>query len=498
MQAETPLNTQDVTRMTGATRRMLDHYEVTGLLTPSRAGGHARSKRQWSVDQAKFAERVRILQHGSRGLDEIASLADEGAESFLGELACQCSRDIRSAWRELKSATLDSRRCEAARLLGPREGLYLRLLPQRWYALVPAEIGNTVFPPLDKLGASFVGLHTVSQVVGWCTAGASGVLASISRPALDSLADGLPDGVSRYAYIELATPPMPAPSAGMPHDGGCYCDVVGEGAWMPECHGESCALCSRYGRPPTTEERFHWKTSENISGDLWARTLMADDMDEPYAYGIWSEHDHLDDGTWDLSSLRPRLMPHRARFPLGVTASSMPSGAYLCLQTGGSDVTAALEELIEAVSVLDRREFTTTDEEEHRRRLAGEPEGSDGFHPRGTGAGGEPAADEDGPVKKMVPFVSDIPPNAADLPVDRLAKRLLAGEGIECWARDLVTSDLDALTLPTSMALVPEDGVCISCSTIPVGGRNNPPRFELRVLVDPGPLGPAGDEAVLW
>lgn len=487
MQGETPLNTQDVTRMTGASRRMLDHYEVTGLLTPSRAGGHARSKRQWSVDQAKFAERVRILQHGSRGLDEITSLADEGAESFLGELACQCSRDIRSAWRELKSATLDARRCEAARLLGPREGLYLRLLPQRWYALVPVDIGEGMFPPLGRLGASFVELHTVSQVVGWCTAGASGALVSISMASLDACASGegggLPgtDGCSRYAMIELATPPMPTPEAGMPHDGGCYCDVVESDEAMPACHGASCALCSRYGRSPTTEERFHWKTVENTEEGLWDRTLMEDEMAEPYAYGIWSEHDRLDDGTWELSALRPRLMPHVIRLPLGVTVASMPGGAYLCLQTDGDGVDEALGGYLDVVSSLDRREFGSDDEEAMRDRRLSASEGD------------VPAA-----TYRAFPFAGELSADAADLPVDRFAKHLLAGDETASWVHDVSGGDLDALTLPTQMALAPEDGVCLSCSTLPTGGRNDIPRFELRVLVDPGPLGPADDEDALW
>ena len=83
-------------------------------------------------------------------------------------------------------------------------------------------------------------------------------------------------------------------------------------------------------------------------------------------------------------------------------------------------------------------------------------------------------------------------------PVHPFSKRLLGDDAGLNWLRELSSGDLRKLTVPVSMALAPESGICISCATLPTAGRNDVPRMELRVLVDPGDLGPEDGHGLLW
>ena len=455
--AATPLNTQDVTRLAGTSRRALDHYEAAGLLVPSRAAGMETGKKQWSVDQAKVSERVRILQHG-KSIEEIAELASGGPAPFLREFRTQCAQDVREGWRQLQAALLDDPRCANAQAVGERDGLYLRYLPQLWYALIPVDDAAEPLPNPGQLGRAYVNLHGVAHVLGWSTASSAGALASM---------DGGAAAHSSYAFIELAAPPMPAPDMGPGIDGGCYCSAV-EAELAPRCRGEACQLCSLYGREPTTEELFNWKTEENTNPGQWSRTLMAAGMSEPYPYGVWSPASRREDGSWDFSAFRARLMPHEVRLPLGVTACSLPAGVYLSTQCDEGHEAETCQRLLGTVMAIGHRAFSQDDELACRQRAQRAQE---------QAARGVTAPRPYGYCFSREPFADDT---------------------VQGWVRDLSSHDLRTLTVPTGTALAPEGGICLSCATLPTRMRNDVPRMELRVLVDPGTLGPADGRGRMW
>ena len=455
--AATPLNTQDVTRLAGTSRRMLDHYEAAGLLVPNRAEGAQTGKKQWSVDQAKVSERVRILQHG-KSIEEIAELASGGPAPFLREFRTQCAQDVRESWRQLQAALLDAPRCANAQDVGERGGLYLRYLPQLWYVLLPVDDATGLLPNPGQLGRAYVNLHGVAHVLGWSTASSAGALASMDEGA---------GARSPYAFIELAAPPMPAPDMGPDTDGGCYCSAV-EAELAPRCRGEACLLCALYGREPTTEERFNWKTEESTNPGQWGRTLMAAAMPRPYPYGVWSPTSRREDGSWDFSTHRPRLMPHEVRLPLGVTACSMPAGVYLCTQCDEGHEADTCQRLLGTVMAIGHRAFSQDDElacwQRAQRARAAAAQRAQGPQPYGR----------------------------------RLSRGPYADDAEEGWAHGLGPHDLRELTVPTGMALAPESGICLTCATLPTRMRNDVPRMELRVLVDAGGLGPEDGRGRLW
>lgn len=50
--------------------------------------------------------------------------------------------------------------------------------------------------------------------------------------------------------------------------------------------------------------------------------------------------------------------------------------------------------------------------------------------------------------------------------------------------------ELQRLCVPTGMALAPEDGYCVMCSTLPGVDRNDPTRYEMQLLVDASNIDP--------
>lgn len=451
-----PLTTQDVTRLAGASRRVLDRYEDHGLIVPRRDGTSSKAKKYWSVEQAKTAEYVRLLQHDDLSIDEISSLSDAGVEPFLDAVAVQCGRDIREARRQMKASVKDRRSRTQARENGVRDGLYVRSFPLRWFALAP--ISHTLSAPPDPSGFAslFVDLYSVAHVVGWAATGSTGVIASVPADASGP--------ISAWAYVELASPPMPAPRTGQLLDAGCYRSITGE---APNgCTGD-CEFCTHFGRMPTPDETFRWNAAEADRADDDGAGGAAAGPDEPYAYGIWSGGAVREDDPSSFIALRPRLMPQAPRLPLGITACCLPEGAYLCTQCDDDADGTVYQRLMGTTMAIPRREFTADDEAR--------------FHER---------------VRETVPPEHD---RMAEAPFQSVFPRTgVTNLTTRGWIAEADADDLHELVLPTNMALPPQDGFCVTYSALQVGGRNDPPRLEMRLLVNAAGILPDGVEAAYY
>ena len=449
--AGTPLNTQDVTRLANTSRRVLDRYEQTGLLVPRRPGGSAKAKKQWSIEQAKITDYIRILQHADMSIEEIAELSDSGLAPFIDAVQRQCAQDIRNARRQMKASIKDERRCKRAQAIGTQEHMYLRSLPQRWLALAPISGVTDTLPDPSGYADLYVDLYSVAHVVGWAPTGGTGVLASVPEDPSAPLA--------AYAYIELASPPMPAPRTGELLDGGCYRSIAGDADTLA-CNGD-CSSCTHFGRQPSTEEQFRWKAQESGNPHQWDHVLMAEDMTRPYPYGVWSGASVSGDDPMSVVAFRPRLMPHTVRLPLGVTVCSLPEGAYLACQCNEDEEARTYQRLMGATLAIPRRSFTEKDERELHARVSA-----------GVGAARDSGAG--------VPYQSVFPQTGVTN---------LTSPG---WLREVSLADLHKLIIPLNMALPPQTGFCVTYSTLQVNGRNDVPRLELRILVDASRLLPEG------
>ena len=455
--AGTPLNTQDVTRLANTSRRVLDRYEQTGLLVPRRPGDSAKAKKQWSIEQAKITDYIRVLQHADMSIEEIAALSDSGLSPFLGTVQQQCAQDMRNARRQMKASIKDGRRCKSAQAIGTREYMYLRTLPQRWLALAPIDGVTDTLPDPSGYAHLYVDLYSVAHVVGWAPTGGTGVLASVPEDPSAPLA--------AYAYIELASPPMPAPRTGELLDGGCYRSIAGDADTLA-CNGD-CSSCTHFGREPSTEEQFRWKARESENPRQWDHVLMAARTQCPYPYGVWSGASVSGDDPMSVVAFRPRLMPHTVRLPLGVTVCSLPEGAYLACQCNEDEEARTYQRLMGTTLAIPRRSFTEEDERALHARASAEAGSADGREAKGPY---QPMFSQAGVTNLTAPG----------------------------WVREVSLSDLHKLTIPVNMALPPQTGFCVTYSTLQVHGRNDVPRLELRILVDASRLLPEGTQPACY
>lgn len=140
----------------------------------------------------------------------------------------------------------------------------------------------------------------------------------------------------------------------------------------------NCYECSRFGREPTPEQREHWDEVAAEHPDIWDRTVMMDDLEEPYPSGMWAGYTrqcienrakgggryvHGKEGQRGLS-MRPRLMPHEVRLPVGVTSAIMPAGIYLCKQCGEGEHDTVNNLLLGIAMSIEHHEFTVAEERE--------------------------------------------------------------------------------------------------------------------------------------
>lgn len=448
------MSTAEVEKLTGISRYRLTAYIKNGVVNPARASASPQSEMRWTIDQVWMASKVPALLEGGMTLKQIAELADSGADAVDKELQAQYMRKMREGRRGLKDVLYRSREVEDSRSVGRINGEYLRYIPQRYLALAPMPEAKSLVDP--TWSSRLVELLNTAQTLGWSLADSTGFLSSIASNGADSTA---------YAFAALASPPMPAYSGMKAIDGGCYY-AADPKLGAPGCDGTSCAACSRFGRAPSQSDVFEWRGRRDAHPELWDRTVMIDHLEKPYPSGIWSEYTKSllaegDDSYLDIeksATVRPRLMPHAVQLPLGVTACVIPAGIFLCRQCDSSNQDGAFERMLGQASIMPQRRFSVEDEMEASRVILES-------------------------VRRDQPETGPVP--------DPFARPHIAGDPkMKGWWQRVSNRELQRLSVPTEMALAPEDGYCVICSTLPAADRNDPTRYEMQLLVDASKVAP--------
>lgn len=450
------MSTADVEALTGISRFRLTAYIKSGIVTPARASSSPQSEMRWTNDQLWMASKVPALLEGGLTLKEIAALADKGSDAVEAQLRIRYMQKMRDGRRGLKDILYRSNEAEDIRAIGDVAGEYLRYIPQRYLALAPmAE--NTGLDNASR-ATRLVELLSTVQTIGWGLGDSTGFLSSVSSDGSES---------TLYGFASLTSPPMPSFSGVRAIDGGCYYVADCKGG-APGCDGSSCEECSRFGRNPSQSDLFEWKGRRDSEPELWDRTIMVDDLDQPYPSGIWSEYTkrrlNKDEEVGDLDktlTVRPRLMPHEVRLPLGVTACVIPAGFFLCRQCSGGNQDRAFERMLGQASIMSQREFTIEDEIRASKIIA---------------TSSSRNSVQAGPVPDpfAVPHITGDPE-------------------LKGWWCKVTNAEMQKLSVPTRMALAPEDGYCVICSTLPASDRNDPTRYEMQLLVDASRIDPPPD-----
>lgn len=444
------ISTADAETIISITKNQLDKYQRKGIVSPYRSGPSPQAMHRWTLEQVWMASNIPKLISQGLSVDEVKRLVAQGMDPVYERLRTAHLYDTRYSRRMLKSIVLYESARRDCVALGRQEGSYLRHIPERWFALAPLGPGTS----FDGLMRRTVAILGVAQSVGWCATKITGFLKSVS-------ADG--KSFTDFAFIQLASPPMPTYTGARMVDGGCYHAFDKEGASL-RCDEPDCKNCSRFGRNPTKREIFEWRGEADRSPWLWDRTVMAADIEKPYASGVWAQYtrerlaqghpffptqrDEIETGP----ALRPYLMPHETKLPFGVTACVLPLGTYLCSQSSESIVQSDMQRFLGQASVFKQRPYTE-DEEVSEAVMRIKQRGFDSV--------------ENGPV------------------MEHFAQSRTGMDDQQAnWSYPIERSDLSRLVLPTSMALVPEDGYCVICSAVPVADRNDIPELELQLLVD--------------
>lgn len=457
------LTTPDVERLTGVSRRSLESYVKAGIITPRRSSQASNADMMWTFEQAALATRIKQLVREDFTLAQAADLHESGSATTIDDAAYERQvRGNRESRREVKDSVNHRRKVADTLKLGRIDGPYLRYVPQRWLALIPAPAGQHVQPNTREYISLASNLNEVVQVVGWSATMDFGTVASLTA----DMAVG-----TSYASVTLASPAMPTITGEMVIDGGCY-RVIDDSVDYPECDGVSCFECARFGRVPTEKELERWKAAEIADPHIYDRTVMMDDLAEPYPAGMWSgytsqmiearkTHARYVHGRESRRgpSLRPRLMPHEVKLPCGVTSCVMPAGIHLCLQCDEGGYTGAYHQLLGMAMSIQSEVFTVEEEIAQYEQATSEgPWRAQDKRNAKRGARG--------PI--IEPFA--IP-------------RITGDPNMEGWNRRVTQPEIRALVLPTHMALAPEDGFCITCQTLPQTDANAPTRHELSFVV---------------
>ncbi len=502
------LTTKEVLELSDMSRKVLRSCVSEDVVTPRRDSTDSHYD-QYTFAQLQDLSLVQAMRQSDVSMSDIAKLVNSPDDSLVKEAYLQTATAIRRNRRMLKSIVHFRRRIARFEPAGVRDGYYLRYLPERWMALLPAAVDLGGLIDADTFTSSLIALKDVVDVVGWSRSMVPAELTSYTADEAHS---------TSYVCIELASPPMPFITEGRIVDGGCY-RVIDEECCS--CDGESCAECARFGRVPTEEELSLWKHIA-ITGQTINRTVLMSEMVEPYATGMWSEctqaacgqkehcdgrdktacsklagdragnaagnhpdnpasngHDnhmgskvgncagdahaverpihksHGEGAPPHLATVRPRLMPHEVRLPLGVTGCVLPAGVYLCRQNSYQQRDAAHQRMLGTIETIPHIPLTR----ERELELA-----------RTSHVDGRRHPDDRRPGPFVEPFAA---------PRDRGDPTMFG------WFYPLDDAALRNLKLPVDMALAPEDGFCLVQADIPL--RNNSSqtaRQELQVLVD--------------
>lgn len=463
------LTTNEVLTLTGITRKQLNNYVSKGVITPTNMVEPAYKEKMWTLEQVALIRHVPTLVRANLTLEEIADLANEGMQAVNAKLKAQYMREMRTGRRRLKDIVFRNREVDDVVALGRMDTQYLRYLPQRWMALAPTLDGNSL-PGTPGYALLYAELYKTAEVMGWSLTESAGAVVSLS-------ADGLRS--SNYLFAGLASPPMPAFTGHRVIDGGCY-HIADADHGGPGCDGTRCEECARFGRVPNDAELFDWKTRQSTEPELWDHTTMADDLDEPYPTGMWSEYlkerpvpGCIAPGTAEnpcgrqdappsastgvkrpkSCTVKPRLMPHEVKLPIGMTACVIPAGVYLCYQCDEGEQRAAYERIQGLATAIEHREFSLEDE------LAAS-------------------------ACSTIMMERDNQPDTGPVAEPFAVPRAAGDPSMAGWHHEADLDVLRKLVVPTNMALEPEDGCCVICAALPSVDRNVSTRYEMQLLVD--------------
>ncbi len=469
------VSTSDFLEMSGVTQMTLRTYEKQGLIAPAYRSEPDMCK-YYNLDQIPLAHIVDAMRASGVSLPEIQAASKLSKPDFLESAYYAQASALRRDRRVMKSIVHAQRRLDdVLKAAGNSNGgYYLRYLPLRWMAIIPLTPHEAKFAPSRLFIERFQDLMRVVQVVGWSGTMMFGTLISTSIDSREA---------SRYAYIELASPPMPVITGSMVVDGGCY-HCIDESFNFEECSGVSCDACSRFGRRPTKEELARWDAFDDESA--FSKVYMAEDIEEPVAGGTWEGYERLvlaarSDSSIDVSARAngtetvagapmgegpeegepapiPVRMPCSVRLPMGVSACTLPAGVYLCKRIPFSDERAK-QDFIDTASRLGVSPRTPRE----IARLCG-----------GAGDSEWSVTPDKGPF--VEPFA--VPRSHGSME--------LAG-----WSAPVSAADFSRISLVSPAGLGMEDGFCITSSNIPMS-YDEEVLQEYHVLVDPGDFLPEG------
>lgn len=473
------LSTAELLEIAGITRKALRVYERDGACAP--AVTKSDYYKYWTLEQADEIRQISDLSQSGLSVKEIIAAARAPESSLLELSYIDAVSQQRKDRRRIKSLWLQRISSEARRaLLEVGDSWYLRYLPQRWLALVPVwpHAPELVLP--GQFIEAYRRLSEVSQVVGWSASPLTGQLASIDESGA---------GTS-YIYLQLANAPMPVPIGRRPADSGCYISASGE-VNSPLCSARHCAECALFGCVPSEKALKHWAKAERDAAaagyDLHDRTVMVDELAEPYLSGAWSVYTKHKLGTDSEAArlgvhgttLRPRLMPHETALPCGVTACVLPQGFYLCKTCPSTSAAKEFDKARGVLEQLDTEEITEEHELETVRDALRKHETS-------------PVA-----AAERIGYGFDHDETDADIPLQRgfsrepLAAMLSEHEPkLRSWLHLMRERDFSEVKLKTGTALAPENGYLIVTNRLKPTMPNAHGMFEIQALVNAGRLGP--------
>ena len=452
------LTTAELLASTGITRKTLRVYEDSGIVQPAYFDESEYFK-YWTLEQANEIRLIQTMRRADVPVKDIAEYAQAGYADLLAGARVHTIDSLRQERRMLKAIAHRQEQLEWFAPVAGAEGCYLRYLPMRWFALIPLADQDGSFAKPGEFVTHYEALKNIVDVVGWARSFSYGTLHAFDADGRQRM---------RFAFMELAAPPLPVSGAKRGMDGGCYRALDPSGT-CTRCDTADCVECSRFGRSPTTEELRSWKRLQDKGGHDF--TLMANTPAGRRAMRIWgacvlgnndvSENEGHGAYAITLSTevtARPQLMPSLVRLPCGVTACILPDGTYLCRQFDDRTHAAQFKQLTTMLDGIYHVPYAGPDT-----RSIVRPDAFARQRPEDIGPFTEPFVNPH--------FVSE--------------------PALSGWNAPIAEDDLAQLALPCNMSLHPADGYLAICSRAPQDSGKGM-RMEAQVLVDPGPLGPQG------
>lgn len=356
----------ELSNIMGISRSALRHYASLGIVTPAYVDDE-RNFRYYDheqVDEIRLAKAV--FDSGRRGADMVPFFGEddtdlEGLLALAGDGAAEIMRNTRRLMQDIAYCQRAMRRMDA---VGRRDGFYLRYVPMRVVAVMPA--GSAESSLGDKLRLTEY-LRRASRACGWPNTLREGTLHV--RRLTGGHAEA--DDTRACLFLELSSPPTPRLTHSI--EGGCYRMASG----FSDCNqanSPACTSCARAGddwpKPLPSPAVGNGPTSRI--------TLLASELGEPYASGPWARftQEHLQSRRPgksdtppratkdDVPAYRPMRMPSIYRLPSEVTAAALPEGLYLCRQHDGSpeNRSACEKALLEAASAIGSRTLGADEE----------------------------------------------------------------------------------------------------------------------------------------